>query len=77
PDSDGFDALVAAKISGAGGRVGVWALGSDGGVVTGVNPAAQADNKIGVVHAGSVAAEALHQISASPQYSALMACASR
>ena len=77
PDDDGFDSLVAAKVSQAGNPIGVWALGSDGGVVAGVNPVAQADNTVSAVRPGSVAAGVLHQIRASSAYAALVACASR
>jgi hypothetical protein len=77
PDTAGFSALVAAKISESENRVGVWMLGSDGGTVVGVNAAAEAHNKNGVPHPGSIAAAVAREAAADPRYAALLTCASR
>jgi hypothetical protein len=77
PDDLGFDALVAAKIAEPGTPVGVWELGSNAGAVAGVNKAAQDENKFGTPNPGSLDAAQLVEITASPQYAALLTCASR
>lgn len=76
PDDLGFDALVAAKIAEPGNPIGVWELGSNGGAVAGVNKAGQDENKFGAPNPGSLSAAQLGQVTAGPQYAALLACAS-
>ena len=76
PDTAGFSALVAAKISEAGHPVGVWMLGSNGGTVAGVNVAAEDHNKNGIPHPGSIAAAVARDAIVDPHYAALLACAS-
>jgi len=75
PDDAGFDAVVAARMTQSGHPIGAWALGSDGGVVAGLNAAADAGDKGGGVNPGSTAGQALHAITLEPQYAAVLACA--
>lgn len=75
PGDAGFNALVAAKVSEHGSPIGVWELGSDRGVVAAVNKGAQDTNAYGTPNPGSFAAAQLREVTALPQYAALVACA--